>query len=63
MAIILTIGISHILKLAKDYQCFDYLKELRGHRTNLLHGMPSQINGLVSESMDKFKIPNQSITK
>jgi len=36
---------------------FNYLKELRFHRTNLLHGMPSQINGLVSESFDKFKIP------
>jgi len=41
----------------KKESTFDYLKELRGHRTNLLHGMPSQINGLVSESMDKFKIP------
>ena len=27
MAIILTIGISHILKLAKDHQCCGYLKE------------------------------------
>ena len=27
MAIILTIGISHILKLTKDRQCCDYLKE------------------------------------
>ena len=36
---------------------FNYLKELRFHRTNLLHGMPSQINGLVSESFDRFKIP------
>ncbi len=36
---------------------FNYLKELRFRRTNLLHGMPSQISGLVSESFDKFKIP------
>ena len=35
----------------------DYLKELRFRRTNLLHGMPSQIDGLVSESFEKFKIP------
>ncbi len=45
------------IKDFKKESTFDYLKELRGHRTNLLHGMPSQINGLVSESMDKFKIP------
>jgi len=36
---------------------FDYLKQLRFQRTNLLHGMPSQINGLISDSVDKFKIP------
>ena len=36
---------------------FDYLKQLRFQRTNLLHGMPSQINGLISDSIDKFKIP------
>ncbi len=41
----------------KKESTFDYLKELRLHRTNLLHGMPSQINGLVNESFDKFKIP------
>ena len=45
------------IKDFKKESTIDYLKELRGHRTNLLHGMPSQINGLVSESMDKFKIP------
>ena len=45
------------IKDFKKESTFDYLKELRGHRANLLHGMPSQINGLVSESMDKFKIP------
>ena len=45
------------IKDFKKESTFDYLKELRGLRTNLLHGMPSQINGLVSESMDKFKIP------
>ena len=45
------------IKDFKKESTFDYLKELRDHRTNLLHGMPSQINGLVSESMDKFKIP------
>ncbi len=45
------------IKDFKKESTFDYLKELRGYRANLLHGMPSQINGLVSESMDKFKIP------
>ncbi|MBN97407.1 MAG: hypothetical protein CMC56_05815 [Flavobacteriaceae bacterium] len=45
------------IKDFKKESTFDYLKELRGHRTNLLHGMPSQINGLVSESIDKFNIP------
>ncbi len=45
------------IKDFKKESTFDYLKELRFHKTNLLHGMPSQINGLVSESIDKFKIP------
>lgn len=45
------------IKDFKQESIFDYLKELRFHRTNLLHGMPSQINGLVSESFNKFKIP------
>ena len=45
------------IKDFKKESTIDYLKELRFRRTNLLHGMPSQINGLVSESFDKFKIP------
>ena len=45
------------IKDFKKESTFNYLNELRFHRTNLLHGMPSQINGLISESFDKFKIP------
>ncbi len=45
------------IKDFKKESTIDYLKDLRFRRTNLLHGMPSQINGLVSESFDKFKIP------
>ena len=45
------------IKDFKKESTLNYLKELRFHRTNLLHGMPSQIYGLVSESFDKFKIP------
>jgi len=45
------------IKDFKRESTFDYLNQLRFHRTNLLHGMPSQISGLISESSDKFKIP------
>ena len=43
--------------LLQVFQTFDYLNQLRLHRTNLLHGMPRQISGLINESSDKFKIP------
>ena len=45
------------IKDFKSESTFDYLNQLRLHRTNLLHGMPSQISGLINESSDKFKIP------
>ena len=45
------------IKDFKKESTFDYLNQLRLKKTNLLHGMPSQINGLISESFDKFKIP------
>ena len=45
------------IKDFKQESIFDYLNELQFHKTNLLHGMPSQIDGLVSKSFEKFKIP------
>ncbi len=34
-----------------------YLKFLKRQKTNLLHGMPSQISGLVNKNLKGFKIP------
>ena len=45
------------IKDFKQESIFDYLNQLQFHKTNLLHGMPSQINGLVSKSYKKFRIP------
>ena len=45
------------IKDFKQESILDYLNELQFHKTNLLHGMPSQINGLVSKSYEKFRIP------
>ena len=45
------------IKDFNDKSIFDYLLQLSTKKTNLLHGMPSQINGLIKSVNKGFHIP------
>ena len=45
------------IKDFKEKSIFNYLNQLSNKKTNLLHGLPSQINGLINNFSKGFHIP------